>query len=191
MLMYFFECFILISPCVWPNSGFWCCVFLTLRIITLLSLLHFSKRSMSQRKCCWRSHSEVSDSKEHAKETAYIEDQIFIYIYILVWTLCLMHRCVFGPFGLILISDPLGAGHAFPRQWHIHRGGVIYFCQGFLLCMMPSMNGWRDGWTGHVIKKASRKKTTTFRKNVYLALHSGTFQSFRFFFLYRPIKEAH
>jgi hypothetical protein len=23
---------------------------------------------------------------------------------------------VFGPFGLILISDPLGAGHAFPRQ---------------------------------------------------------------------------
>ncbi len=23
--------------------------------------------------------------------------------------------------------------------------GVIYFCQGFLHCMMPSMDGWRDG----------------------------------------------
>ncbi len=32
MLMYFFAGFFLISPCVWPNSGFWCCVFLTLRI---------------------------------------------------------------------------------------------------------------------------------------------------------------
>ncbi len=35
MLMYFFAGFFLISPCVWwpnsgPNSGFWCCVFLTL-----------------------------------------------------------------------------------------------------------------------------------------------------------------
>jgi hypothetical protein len=36
MLMYFFAGFLLISPCVWPNSGFWCCVFLTLRI-TLIS----------------------------------------------------------------------------------------------------------------------------------------------------------
>jgi hypothetical protein len=35
----FCRFFILISPCVWPNSGFWCCVFLTLRI-TLLSLLN-------------------------------------------------------------------------------------------------------------------------------------------------------
>jgi hypothetical protein len=25
-------------------------------------------------------------------------------------------------------------------------GGVIYFCQGFLPCMMPSMDGWWDGW---------------------------------------------
>jgi hypothetical protein len=45
--------------------------------------------------------------------------------------------------GLILISDPPGAGHAFPRQPHMH-GRVIYFCQGFLPCMMPSMDGWRD-----------------------------------------------
>ncbi len=26
MLMYFFAGFFWISPCVWPNSGFWCCV---------------------------------------------------------------------------------------------------------------------------------------------------------------------
>jgi hypothetical protein len=32
MLMYFFEGFFKISPCVWPNSGFWCCVFVTLWI---------------------------------------------------------------------------------------------------------------------------------------------------------------
>ncbi len=25
-------------------------------------------------------------------------------------------------------------------------GGLIYFCQGFLPCMMPSMDGWRDEW---------------------------------------------
>jgi hypothetical protein len=25
-------------------------------------------------------------------------------------------------------------------------GGIIYFCQGFLPCMMPSMDGWWDGW---------------------------------------------
>jgi hypothetical protein len=25
-------------------------------------------------------------------------------------------------------------------------GGVIYLCQGFLPCMMPSMDGWMDGW---------------------------------------------
>jgi hypothetical protein len=31
---------------------------------------------------------------------------------------------VFGPFGLILISNPPRAGHAFPRHQHMHmRGG--------------------------------------------------------------------
>jgi len=29
MLMYFFAGFWKISPCVWLNSGFWCCVFLS------------------------------------------------------------------------------------------------------------------------------------------------------------------
>ncbi len=33
------------------------------------------------------------------------------------------------------------AGHAFPRQRHMRRGGIIYFCQGFHPCMMPSMDG--------------------------------------------------
>jgi hypothetical protein len=37
--VFFFSGFFWISPCVWPNSGFWCCVFLTLRI-TLLYHTH-------------------------------------------------------------------------------------------------------------------------------------------------------
>jgi hypothetical protein len=32
MLMYFFAGFFWISPFVWPNPGYWCCLFLTLRI---------------------------------------------------------------------------------------------------------------------------------------------------------------
>jgi hypothetical protein len=36
-LMYFFgDCF-LVPPCVWQNSGYWCCLFLTL-LISLISL---------------------------------------------------------------------------------------------------------------------------------------------------------
>jgi len=35
MLMYFFAGFFWISPCVWPNSGYWCCLFLTLQISLL------------------------------------------------------------------------------------------------------------------------------------------------------------
>jgi magnesium-transporting ATPase (P-type) len=35
MLMYFFAGFFWISPCVWPNSGYWCCLFLTLWISLL------------------------------------------------------------------------------------------------------------------------------------------------------------
>jgi hypothetical protein len=41
---------------------------------------------------------------------------------------------------------PPRAGHAFSRQQHMRRNGVIYFCQGFLPCMMSSMDGWRDEW---------------------------------------------
>ncbi len=37
LLLYSFAGFLKISPCVWPNSGFWCCVFLTLQI-TLIGL---------------------------------------------------------------------------------------------------------------------------------------------------------
>jgi len=35
MLMYFFARFFWISPCVWPNSGYAPCLFLTLRISLL------------------------------------------------------------------------------------------------------------------------------------------------------------
>jgi hypothetical protein len=38
ILMYLFCRFKKISPCVWPNSGYWCCLFLTLRISLLASL---------------------------------------------------------------------------------------------------------------------------------------------------------
>jgi hypothetical protein len=48
---------------------------------------------------------------------------------------------------LILISKSRGcpprARACLPRHRHMHRGGgVISFCQGFLHCMMPSMDGW-------------------------------------------------
>jgi hypothetical protein len=33
-------------------------------------------------------------------------------------------------------------------------GGWGGFCQGFLSCMMPSMDEWRDGW----MEKASRPR---------------------------------
>jgi hypothetical protein len=52
----------------------------------------------------------------------------------------------FGPFSLILISDPLGAQHAYPRQQHMRKrgrgggGGGFYICQRFLPYMMPSMD---------------------------------------------------
>jgi len=37
--------------------------------------------------------------------------------------------------------------------------GVVY--QGFLACMMPWMDDRTNGWTGHMMKKTSRKTTTT------------------------------
>jgi hypothetical protein len=39
------------------------------------------------------------------------------------------------------VRPPPRAGHAFPRQRHMHKGGVIYLSQGFLPCMMTSMDG--------------------------------------------------
>jgi len=52
---------------------------------------------------------------------------------------------------LILISkfwgSPPGPGMPFLDSDTCARGrGVIYFCQGFLPCMMPSTDGWQDGW---------------------------------------------
>jgi hypothetical protein len=63
---------------------------------------------------------------------------------------------------LILISKswgcpPLGAGHAFPRQRHMHKGGglFIYAKVFFRLWCHPWMDDGMDGW------KASQKTTTT------------------------------
>jgi hypothetical protein len=39
MLMYFFAGFFWISPCVWPNSGYSPCLFLTLRISLMYSIV--------------------------------------------------------------------------------------------------------------------------------------------------------
>jgi hypothetical protein len=49
---------------------------------------------------------------------------------------------------LTMVNDRRpGPGMPFPHSNTCTKGGVgIYFCQGFLPCMMPSMDGWRDGW---------------------------------------------
>jgi len=51
---------------------------------------------------------------------------------------------------LILISKswgcPLGLGMFFLDRNTCADRRVIYFCQGFLSCMMPSMDGWWDKW---------------------------------------------
>jgi hypothetical protein len=65
------------------------------------------------------------------------------YVLVCLWALC--EEYMLGLL-LILISNPWGcppplAGHAFPKQRHMRREGVIYLCYGFLLCMMPSMDG--------------------------------------------------
>jgi len=41
----------------------------------------------------------------------------------------------------ILGVPPSGVGHAFFRHRQMRRGGIIYFCQDFFPCMMPSMDG--------------------------------------------------
>jgi hypothetical protein len=40
----------------------------------------------------------------------------------------------------ILGVPPLGPGMPFLDSDKCARGGVIYFCQGFLPCMMPSID---------------------------------------------------
>jgi hypothetical protein len=60
---------------------------------------------------------------------------------------------VFGPFGLILISNPLGLGMPFLDNDTCVKGGVIYFCQGFF-SLYDAIHGWMmgrmmeqmDGW---------------------------------------------
>ncbi len=55
---------------------------------------------------------------------------------------------------------PSGPGMPFLDSDTCAEGGVIYFYQGFLPCMMPSMDGWWDGWMDWWMEKASRKTTT-------------------------------
>jgi hypothetical protein len=43
----------------------------------------------------------------------------------------------------ILGVPPLGPGMPFLDSDTCAEGGVIYFRQGFLPCMMPSMDGWK------------------------------------------------
>jgi hypothetical protein len=77
----------------------------------------------------------------------------WIFLYILVWTPCLMHRCVFGPFGLILIWDPPGLGMPFlDNDTCAEEGGGGLFISArvfFPVWCHPWMddrtNGWMDG----------------------------------------------
>jgi hypothetical protein len=81
----------------------------------------------------------------------------------LVWTPCLMHRCVY----LALLvwnwyQTPLGPGMPFldSDTCAAQRGRVIYFCQGFFPCMMSSMDKWwdewMDRWMSHMMKKVHK-----------------------------------
>jgi hypothetical protein len=54
MLIYFFADSFWISPCVWPNSGFWCCVFLTLRISYIITTVCLSVRPTTVPRFNWR-----------------------------------------------------------------------------------------------------------------------------------------
>jgi hypothetical protein len=76
MLMYFFAGYFWISPSVWwPNSGFWCCVFLTLRI-TLLSCQFSTNYLLVQERhhwdpssnlCCLSITLPISESSQRLK----------------------------------------------------------------------------------------------------------------------------
>jgi hypothetical protein len=89
-----------------------------------------------------------------------------VHAYVLV---CLRTLCEEYMLGLLLMliskswgCPPLGSGMPFlDSDTCVGGEGVIYFCQGFLRCMMPSMDGWQDGWmdgwTGHVMKKLHDK----------------------------------
>jgi hypothetical protein len=145
------------------------------------------------------------------------------HIHWLVWTPCLMHRCVciwryilhnynykltfskplyttfrmyssgLWPLKILMFAllvtreiatyswywyqnfegAPPGPGMPFLDSDTCARGrGVIYFCQGFLPCMMPSTDGWRDGWMdGRVTwwKKLHEKRPQ--RPLLYVIVH--------------------
>jgi hypothetical protein len=74
-------------------------------------------------------------------------------------------QCVFGPFDLTLISNPLRAGHAFFKQWHVRKRGLfistrVYFPIWRHPWMDDGTNRWMNRLTSHMMKKTSRKTTT-------------------------------
>ncbi len=99
------------------------------------------------------------------------------------WT----HICWDSPCNNLRFNDILtqsldnqypGAEHAFPRQRHMRRERVIYFYQGFLPCIIPSIDGWQDGWMdGWVMWKS-------FMKNNQNILYHIVFHFFFFFCLF-------
>ncbi len=70
------------------------------------------------------------------------------------------HQGVFDPFALILITDPPGAGYAFPRQRHMRRGRGLFISARvfFPVWCYPWMD---DGTNDGTDEKASWKTTTT------------------------------
>jgi hypothetical protein len=83
---------------------------------------------------------------------------VHAYVFVCLWALC--EEYMLGLL-LILISKswgwpPLGAWHAFPRPRHMRGGGLFIFVR--FSCMMPSMDGCRDGWTSHMMKKFHEKR---------------------------------
>ncbi len=64
---------------------------------------------------------------------------------------------VFGPFGLVLITDPPGAGHAFPRQRHMRRGSGL-FISARVFSLYDAIHGWMMGRMMGQIKKLHEKR---------------------------------
>ncbi len=67
------QVFFLISSCVWPNSGFWCCVFLSLRITLLPSTTNNKTREIKRdlKSELWRKQGPHPHQTTHVTEVAY------------------------------------------------------------------------------------------------------------------------
>ncbi len=82
MLMYFFAGLKKIWPCVWPNSGFWCSLSLTLQI-TLISSVPSRKKRVSKKvskklfKCCQNKSRDNSDAYKHIQGASTTTSMIY------------------------------------------------------------------------------------------------------------------